>query len=206
MQTTETVTEAAPVVAVDKLKEGETTPVENPVLEPVEPGSDKTPEAAPAVDNSHIMDSLDQLREGKDSVVSTTGGKVQRVDEKLDKEAKEFKAKIEAAVATGGLATAIEKLLNPVVVTDDMRTDFHESLYPVLMKFDNGVMPDWMAAIWKDWQAEIKLARKAVAIGWAIHEQRRDIKAGKVKPIEKKKRYRLPASATSRKVEEKAAA
>lgn len=201
MKTTETGTEATETVVSDQQENGVLNPVENPVSETTVTGNDNKPKSTESEDIDQILDDLGSVDFGDEKAIETTGGEVRRVEGKIDKQAIELKSKMEAAIATGGIATVIEKVMSPVSVTEEMRTDFYEALYPVLMGYGGAGMPDWLAKIWDDWKAEITLARKTVAIGWAIHEQRRDIKAGKVKAVEKKKRYRLPASATSRKVD-----
>ncbi len=182
---------------------GGITPVETPLVEDTE-----QLESVENTGTEDVLAALGAVDVGADPDVEASETKAvtgKQVEEKLSDEARQFKAKVEAAVATGGIATGLEKLLNPVVITDEMREDFHEALIPVLLNYGGGVTPDWLADIVEKWEAEINLARKTVCIGWAVWEQHQDIKSGLIVPEKRKKRYRLPASKTTKRVEEVAA-
>jgi hypothetical protein len=182
---------------------GEVTPVETPLSENTE-----QLESIENTGTEDVLAALGAVDVGDEPDIETPDTKAvtgKQVDEKISDEARQFKAKVEAAVATGGIATGLEKLLSPVVITDEMREDFHEALIPVLLNYGGGVTPDWIAKILEDWKAEINLARKTVCIGWAIWEQHQDIKSGLIVPEKRKKRYRLPASETTKKAEKVAA-
>ena len=122
--------------------------------------------------------------------------------EEMTPEARLMAAQMTAAVATGGLATGIEFFLKGAKVSDGQRLEFAEALAPVLAK-SNGTLPPWLTKLLADWDEELKLARKTVAIGWAIREQ---LKAERAKEItlpeivpgpEPKQRVRVPKEETS---------
>lgn len=176
------------------------TPDENPVNEPAQ--------AAEEGGTEDVLAALDAVDVGEDTPPESANTEVKTgkdVEAELSAEGRRLVAEFEAAAATGAVATAVERVLNPVIVTDEMRVDFKDALVPVLMN-SGGVMPEWMAKIYNDWKAELELAKKTVFIGYAIWEQHRDIKAGKLEPVKReKKRYRLPSSATTKTADKVAA-
>lgn len=123
--------------------------------------------------------------------------------EELTPEQAKVAAQMTAAVATGTIATGVEFFLKPAKVSDEQRNEFKDALAAVLAK-SGGVMPEWMARFLDEWQEELHLARKTVAIGWAIKEQ---VKAEKAKQIDMpaqvpgrgdKPRHRVPKEDTAR--------
>jgi len=122
--------------------------------------------------------------------------------EEADEEERQLSAQMMAAGATGGIATGVEFFIKGANVTEQQRLEFYEALYPVLAKND-GAMPPWLAKILADWMDELKLARKVVAIGWAIKDQVKEDRAKEIvlpaeMPGPEKQRVRVPKEETSK--------
>ena len=177
------------------------------VENPVEDNEEIAPETPEDEGLDDVLASLDSVDLGEEEQPKTANGEassVKEAEEQIDEATRKLQAQMTAAVATGGVATVLERVLSPVVVTDDMRKDFSGALAQVLEKQGAG-MPPWFAKLLDEWKAEMMLARKTVAIGYAIYEHHRDIKAGDLKPsTEKKRRYRLPSSMTTNRTAEAA--
>ncbi len=144
-------------------------------------------------------DILSELGSNGDDALG--GGEVTPETEVTSEEA-QAAAMMTAAVATGGIATGIEFFLKPAQVSDQQRSEFAAALAPVLAK-SNGQLPAWLVRLLADWQEELLLARKTVAIGWAIRDQYKTEKAKQITLPDdvpgpgEKPRVRVPAEETT---------
>lgn len=152
----------------------------------------------PEADALDILDDLAGVE--VDGGKNPTGGTQPEAPAAVSDEERHLAAQMTAAVATGAIATGLELFVKPAKVTDQQRAEFAAALAPVLAKSD-GTLPPWLARLLADWQEELALARKTVAIGWAIREQ---VKAERAKEIllpetvpGPKPRVRVPAEETS---------
>lgn len=134
----------------------------------------------PDTSDADVLSSLDAVEVEADStsVTMTSEGGEAAPPELTDIE-KQIAAQLTAAATTGGISTVVERVFKPATISDDQRREFMEALTPVLLKGD-GVLPPWLAKILADWKEEIALARKTVAIGWAVYEQVQDDRANRI--------------------------
>lgn len=122
--------------------------------------------------------------------------------EELTPEQASIAAQMTAAMVTGTVATGIEFFVKPAKVSDDQRNEFKDALAAVLAK-SGGVMPEWLARLLDEWKEELVLARKTVAIGWAIKDQVKEERAKQIDmPVNvpgrgDKPRYRVPREESS---------
>lgn len=164
------------------------TPIDTGIGDTPETPVGESPEDSSGAGLGQVMDALDAVDIGEDTPVNPAKPDPKAVAV-VDPALALMRARVTAAMATGSMAEGVEFFLKPVKISETQREEFMQALTPVLLK-NNGTMPQWLADIIDGWKDELVLARKTIAIGYAIYEQRRDYQAAQ----QEKPRVRVSAT------------